>query len=222
MFSLSSSVALYVVAVAIEGAGVGFVFQPCKFAHPYHHTIHPSEPLHLSSYDSLQRPSPTTALVALQALSPRPDVTVTTSARNWARAVGSAVGVAISTAVQYAVMKASLPTNLPASIRSQVLAEDWTRGGTPAWNDAILQAKMKGVHSVFVLFVPLIGVCLGCLLLIRDGRLLADVEMEKKEEEEEEEDNGCEEPPRADDKEEKRASTLQCIAKMLLTMRAKK
>ncbi len=30
LFSRSTSVALYVISVLIEGIGVGFVFQPCK------------------------------------------------------------------------------------------------------------------------------------------------------------------------------------------------
>ncbi|KAL1962693.1 hypothetical protein VTN77DRAFT_9237 [Rasamsonia byssochlamydoides] len=145
LFSRTSPIALYVVAVMVEGLGVGFVFQP--------------------------------ALVALQALSNRPDMAVTTSARNWMRALGSAVGVAVSTAVQYGVMKASLPADLPASIRTQVLDGSWKVGqGQGVWDATIIDAKMKGMHAVFVMFVPLMGACLLGCLLIRDERLLGDNE----------------------------------------------
>jgi hypothetical protein len=120
----------------------------------------------------------TKALVALQALSNRPDMAVTTSARNWVRALGSAVGVAVSTAVQYGVMKASLPPELPASIRTRVLDGSWKVGqGSRMWNGAILDAKMKGMHVVFIMFVPLMGACLLGCLLIRDERLSGDDEI---------------------------------------------
>ncbi len=114
------------------------------------------------------------ALVALQALSSKPDLAVTTSARNWVRALGSAVGVAVSTAAQFSIMSASLPLDLPSSITSAVRDGTWKVGDTPTWDDAILGAKMKGIHSVFIIFIPLIGICLISCIWIRDISLLGD------------------------------------------------
>ncbi|OIW28586.1 MFS general substrate transporter [Coniochaeta ligniaria NRRL 30616] len=142
LFNRSTSIAVYVTVVLIEGTGVGFVFQP--------------------------------SLVALQALSTKSELAVTTSTRNWVRALGSAVGVAVSTAVQFAVTTASLPRGLPASIGSTVRDGTWKVGDAPSWDDAILDAKLKGIHSVFVLFVPLIGLCLLGCAWIRDTTLLGD------------------------------------------------
>jgi len=144
MFTRYTSPGVYVAALLIEGAGVGFVFQP--------------------------------SLVALQALSRPEDRAVVTSTRNMLRAVGSAVGVAVSTAIQYGVMSGSLPSNLPSDIRAQVLDGDWTLGGAGSseWTDGILDAKMKGLHVVFITFLPLMAVCLIGLLLVKDKVLTGD------------------------------------------------
>ncbi|EXJ70785.1 uncharacterized protein A1O5_05775 [Cladophialophora psammophila CBS 110553] len=148
LFSRTTAIGVYVVAALVEGAGVGFVFQP--------------------------------SLVALQALSTKADVAVTTSTRNWIRALGSAVGVAVSTAVQYAVTISSLPSDLPPDIASAVKAGTWTAdGGVPAWKNAVLDAKMRGINRVFVTFLPLIGLCLVGCLWIRDVPLRGDDEDDK-------------------------------------------
>jgi hypothetical protein len=154
---------VYVISSAIEGLGVGFVFQPGNFFCAgilFSRTVLIVE----------------IALVALQSLSSQPDMAVTTSSRNWIRALGSAVGVAVSTALQYGVMKSALPTDLPASVLSAVLDGSWKVGQSPSWEDQILDAKMKGLHSVFIMFVPLMGICLFGCILIRDQRLLGDGE----------------------------------------------
>ncbi|KAL1864057.1 hypothetical protein VTK73DRAFT_6238 [Phialemonium thermophilum] len=142
LFTRSTSVPVYVVVALIEGAGVGFVFQP--------------------------------SLVALQALSTKAELAVTTSTRNWVRALGSAVGVAASTAVQFAIMSRSLPAGLPSSVASAVRDGTWKAGDSPRWDDAIIDAKMKGIHSVFIVFVPLIGFCLLGCIWIRDIVLKGD------------------------------------------------
>jgi hypothetical protein len=92
------------------------------------------------------------------------------------RAVGSAAGVAISTAIQYSVMEASLPATLPPDLRTQVLDGDWSLGqpGSNAWAGMILDAKMQGLHVVFVTFLPLMGLCLAGCLLLKDKILAGD------------------------------------------------
>ncbi len=92
------------------------------------------------------------------------------------RAIGSAVGVAVSTAIQYGVMSGSLPADLPVDIRTQVLDGDWTLGqaGSSEWSDGILDAKMKGIHVVFITFLPLMALCLIGLLFVKDKILTGD------------------------------------------------
>ncbi|OAL23371.1 hypothetical protein AYO22_06421 [Fonsecaea multimorphosa] len=115
------------------------------------------------------------ALVALQALSTKADVAVTTSTRNWVRALGSAVGVAVSTAIQYAVTISSLPVDLPSEVALAVKAGTWTVGGAAhTWDQAVLDAKMRGINRVFITFLPLIGLCLVGCLWIRDIPLRGD------------------------------------------------
>jgi hypothetical protein len=104
---------------------------------------------------------------------------VTTSTRNWVRALGSAVGVAVSTAVQFAVTQSSLPRDLPSSLKAAVANGTWSAGDDPKWDGAILDAKMKGIHSAFITFVPLIGMCLVGCVWIKDKALLRDNEKEK-------------------------------------------
>ncbi|GME30609.1 MFS transporter [Neofusicoccum parvum] len=134
LFSRTTPVGLYVTTLVIEGTGIGLVFQP--------------------------------AIVAIQALSKPQDRAVATSTRNMFRALGSVVGVALSTAVQFAVMTSALPKALPSTLRAQVIDGSWQPGetGSEAWESEILNAKMKGIHAVFTMLVPMMGLCLiGCL-----------------------------------------------------------
>ncbi|KAK2752026.1 major facilitator superfamily transporter [Colletotrichum kahawae] len=143
---MSKSASVYVTVLLIKGTGIGFVHQP--------------------------------ALVALQALSKPEDRAVATSTRNLMRMLGSVVGMALSTAVQYSVMKSALPTDLPESVRSSVTGGTWQRGdaGSHDWEQAILDAKMKGVHMVFVMLVPLMVLCLGGCWFIPNVALMGDEE----------------------------------------------
>lgn len=135
IFSRTSQISVHVAVLLIEGTGIGFVHQP--------------------------------ALVALQALSKPADRAVATSTRNLMRMLGSVVGMALATAVQNAVMRAALPSEMPELLRASVIGGSWERGdgdsGSDGWESIILDAKMKGVHMVFVMLVPLMSLCLaGC------------------------------------------------------------
>ena len=84
------------------------------------------------------------------------------------RMFGAVVGVAVSTAVQFAVMKSSLPRSLPSALRGQVLDGRWhiDQPQHAAWRSGILAAKMEGLHAVFIILSPLMGLCvLGCLFI---------------------------------------------------------
>lgn len=92
------------------------------------------------------------------------------------RMLGSVVGMALSTAIQSAVTKSALPVDLPSSIRDQVNRGSWERGqpGTGQWDSQILDAKMKGIRAVFILLVPLVGLCLLGCSFIPDKQLPGD------------------------------------------------
>jgi hypothetical protein len=95
---------------------------------------------------------------------------VVISDRNFFRCGGGAVGLAVSAAILQAVLKANLPPNyrylahstyaIPA--RSSVSAADW---------ELIVNAYMKGSHAVFILQLPLVGMCLLGCIFVRDRGL---------------------------------------------------
>ncbi|CZR66294.1 related to DHA14-like major facilitator efflux transporter (MFS transporter) [Phialocephala subalpina] len=153
LFSRTTSIAVYVVVLAIQGTGVGFVHQP--------------------------------GLVALQALSRSEDRAVATSTRNLLRSLGAVVGVAVSTATQYATTDAALRDKVPSSLLTRVLDGSWQIGeaGSEVFESDILDAKMKGFRLVFIMLVPLMGLCMLGSLFVADIVLKGDEEKHRKEQE---------------------------------------
>lgn len=109
-------------------------------------------------------------LVAFQAHCTKKQRAVVISNRNFFRCLGGACNLAISAALLQATLKSNLPPgyqhlsnstySLPS--KSSVPSDKWAQ---------ILGAYAKASRSVFILQVPLIGVCfIGCLL-IRDRGL---------------------------------------------------
>ncbi|KAI1080416.1 MFS general substrate transporter [Whalleya microplaca] len=136
LFSRTTPIGVYVISLIIEGAGVGFILQP--------------------------------ALVALQALSSPQDRAVATSTRNLMRMLGSVFSLAVATTVQFESMKSGLSDSIPSDLRSRVINGMWQRGetGSATWESDILDAKLKGVHAVFIMMVPMMAVCLlGCVFI---------------------------------------------------------
>ncbi|KAI0133292.1 MFS general substrate transporter [Hypoxylon sp. NC0597] len=108
------------------------------------------------------------SLVALQALSRPEDRAVATSTRNLMRMLGSVFGLAIATTVQFQFMKLGLSDAIPSALRSRVIDGLWQRGeaGSEMWESAILDAKLNGVHAVFIMTVPMTALCLlGCFCI---------------------------------------------------------
>lgn len=106
-------------------------------------------------------------LIAFQAHVPKSKRAVITSNRNFFRCAGGACGLAISAAVLQAVLRANLPADYA------YLAEDTyslTKFDGPAW-DEVLDAYMAASRAVFILQVPLIGICLVGCLFVRDRGL---------------------------------------------------
>lgn len=109
-------------------------------------------------------------LVAFQAHCTKKQRAVVISDRNFFRCLGGACNLAISAALLQATLKSNLPPgyehlsdstySLPS--KSSVPAVEWTQ---------ILHAYAKASRSVFILQVPLIGVCFIACLFVRDRGL---------------------------------------------------
>lgn len=106
-------------------------------------------------------------LVALQAHSPKARRAVIISNRNFCRCAGGACGLAVSAAVMQASLRASLPTEY-ANLAGSTFTLPEFDGDIPP---AVLDAYMAASHSVFILQVPLIGLCFLGNFFIRDRGL---------------------------------------------------
>lgn len=155
-----------VLILLTEGAGVGFVFQP--------------------------------TLIAAQAHCTKRDRAVVISTRNFLRALGGAIGLAISSAIFSNSIKSrlnTLATPLPAGFKETILASilsvpDLNKLTTGQRNE-VLDAYMGASRSVFLLWVPIIGVCLCLCVLIKDkGLQRPDEKPIIREEQQEEENSG--------------------------------
>jgi MFS family permease len=135
-----------VIILYLEGAGVGNVFQP--------------------------------TLVAAQAHSTKQDRAVVISVRNFLRALGGSLGLALSSVIFSNVLTkslASLSTPLPDGYISEILASILKVPDLnildPVQKNEVLDAYMSASKAVFYCWCPLMAVCLGLCLLIKDKGL---------------------------------------------------
>lgn len=105
-------------------------------------------------------------LVALQAHTPKLRRAVIISNRNLFRSAGGASGLAVSAAVLQARLRATLPPSY-----SYLASSTYALPESDKNVSAVLDAYMAGSHAVFILQVPLIGLCLLGTALIRDRGL---------------------------------------------------
>ncbi|CAK7243996.1 MAG: hypothetical protein STHCBS139747_005530 [Sporothrix thermara] len=118
-------------------------------------------------------------LVALQAHTTKARRAVIISVRNFFRATGGAVGLAVAAAVLQAALRSSLPPEY-AYLASNAFYLP-TSFGSAAERAAVLGAYMAASHAVFVLQVPLIGICfLVCFFVKDEGLEPTDVREAKK------------------------------------------
>ena len=135
-----------IISLIIEGGGVGNVFQP--------------------------------TLVAAQAHSLKRDRAVVISVRNFLRALGGSLGLALSSAVFSNVLRKSLSsasTPLPDSVKSTILASVLSVPNISDLSDSerkeVLDAYMDASKGVFILWAPIMGLCLALCFLIKDRGL---------------------------------------------------
>lgn len=105
-------------------------------------------------------------LVALQSHVPKARRAVITSNRNFFRCMGGACGLAVSAAVMQSTLRAHLPAQLSYVAKSSYANPAVSSSDLPI----VLDAHMSASHAVFILQVPLIGLCLlGCCLVKDKG-----------------------------------------------------
>ncbi|KAK8870131.1 hypothetical protein IAR55_000701 [Kwoniella newhampshirensis] len=94
-------------------------------------------------------------LVLAQASGPSADRAAVTGVRNFARTSGGAIGLAIGNTVLQNVFLKHLPPDLPNELRESLqLAFEIPANVDPSTRSAILDAYMRGLHSVFIYFLP--------------------------------------------------------------------
>ncbi|KAF5025679.1 hypothetical protein F66182_2285 [Fusarium sp. NRRL 66182] len=146
LFNHDTHVATYVVVLAVEGAGIGWVHQPGLVA------------LQANSADQDRAVATGTRNVF----------------RSLGGVVGIAGSTAAYYAVLDRALQRS--EMVPDWLRVRVLDGSWQDGdrGTDEYGRAILDARMQGFRAVFIICVPLMAGCLVASLLIDDIILKGD------------------------------------------------
>lgn len=109
-------------------------------------------------------------MVAFQAHCTKAHRAVVISDRNFFRCLGGACGLAVSAALLQATLRSSLPEGYKHLARSSYSTPERAQTSDADWV-RILDAFAKASRSVFILQVPLMGVCFVACLLIRDRGL---------------------------------------------------
>ena len=104
--------------------------------------------------------------------------------RNFLRSSGGAVGLAVAAQVLQSSLKANLPPNLARIAHNTYALPPLD----PADLNAVRNAYMSAIRTVFIVSAPLIGLCLALCLLIKDRGLQrpeerAEAEQKKRDEE---------------------------------------
>ncbi|KAJ5151078.1 uncharacterized protein N7482_010330 [Penicillium canariense] len=108
-------------------------------------------------------------LVALQAHCTKSQRAVSISNRNFFRCMGGACGLAISAAILQAALRSHLPSEFSYLTHSAYSLPSHSSMTDAQW-ESILLAYTKASHAVFILQVPLIGLCfIACVFMYAPG-----------------------------------------------------
>lgn len=157
LFNRTTSTAVMAVALIIEGAGVGFIFQPTIIAAQAHSAVNDR------------------AVV----------ISVRNFLRSLGAAAGLALSSAIFSNVLRQNLENSasvVPETLRNRIMGSVLKVPDLTAMTGEEGEAVLNAYAKASKGVFYLWAPLMGVCLLLCILIKDRGLQRPADKEKAEE----------------------------------------
>lgn len=114
------------------------------------------------------------SLVAILAHSRRADRAVLNSLRNFLRTMGGSIGLTLASTILNNVLKSHLRGVVNASVAETLItsiAKLGSLGLTSAQRNAVLDAYMKSVRTVFILYPPLIGACAIAALFVSDDGL---------------------------------------------------
>ena len=119
-----------------------------------------------------------TTLVAVQANAPAKDRAVVTGARNFCRTLGGAFGLAACGTIYNNVVRKNLrgADMLPAvqeQLDKSILSVPV--GATPAEEDFIVAAYGDAIDKIFIMFIPVGGLCVICSLFVKDKSIEKEV-----------------------------------------------
>ncbi|KAH7003123.1 major facilitator superfamily domain-containing protein [Fusarium venenatum] len=148
LFNQDTHISVYVVVLAVEGAGIGWVHQPGLVA------------LQANSADEDRAVATGTRNVF----------------RSLGGVVGIAVSTAVHYAVLDKALQTN--NTIPDWLRDSVLDGTWSvqDASTEQYVGAILDARMQGFRVIFIITVPLMALCLGASFLVDDIILKGDVD----------------------------------------------
>ncbi|KAI1053725.1 hypothetical protein LB507_007420 [Fusarium sp. FIESC RH6] len=155
LFMQDTHIAIYIVVLAVEGAGIGWVHQPGLVA-----------------------------LQANSANEDRAVATGTRNVfRSLGGVVGIAVSTAVYYAVLQKALQQN--DTIPEWLRDSVLDGTWSASdpATKDYESAILSARMQGFRVIFIITVPLMALCLGASFLVDDIILEGDSAQQKRRDE---------------------------------------
>ncbi|KAL1408434.1 hypothetical protein Q8F55_005246 [Vanrija albida] len=113
-----------------------------------------------------------TTLVLAQASCAPQDRAVVTGARNLFRTAGGAAGLAASSALINAVFVQHLPATLPPAVAAQLKTDGFTLDAVPDPLKAdVTHAYFTAIRAVFILYTPVIGLCLLLCFFASDAEL---------------------------------------------------
>ncbi|RAO70256.1 uncharacterized protein BHQ10_006268 [Talaromyces amestolkiae] len=110
-------------------------------------------------------------LVALLAHSRKADRAVANSLRNFLRILGGSIGLTISGTILNNTLKTHLQNILSPDTINTITSSAYALSSINLSHnqyEMVMDAYMAGMHTIFVMYAPIIGVCFVCAVLIRD------------------------------------------------------
>ncbi|QKX63003.1 uncharacterized protein TRUGW13939_10171 [Talaromyces rugulosus] len=114
------------------------------------------------------------SLVAILAHSRRADRAVINSLRNFLRTMGGTLGLTVSGTILNNVLQSRLSGVVGEVIATQLASSAHsldTLGLTAGQRAAVLDAYMRGIRIIFIVYAPLVGLCALGALLVKDTGL---------------------------------------------------
>lgn len=119
-------------------------------------------------------------ILAIQANAPRRDRSLALGVRNVLRALGNSVGVAISSLIytNTLVKNTNMEKSLPQYLKTIIIDNAYAKPDLALFNSqqkiVLRKLLMKSMRNIFIMWIPLIGVCLLFSFFIKDHRLKLD------------------------------------------------